>query len=305
MTEQHPQPRSSISETRPLGTRVAVIGTGKMGSAIAGRLAAAGFDLTLWDRTRSRAEAVDLGPVAASPAAASRDAEIVISSLTGADGLRATYFGPDGVLAVAPGQWFIDMSTAGPDAERQLAAAVQAIGSRFLEAPILGSPVVVAAGQAVVLVGGDSSDVGWADAVLGAIGEVRHVGPLGAAARLKLVANSLLADVIEAAAELQVAGEAAGLDPEDVFWVLQRTVPSLEGRRAGLIGAGHMPTQFAIRDLRKDLDLATALFKESAVRTPMTRSAAELVRAAATQTPDLDISAVVMPYRLARSAAGG
>ena len=72
--------------------------------------------------------------------------------------------------------------------------------------------------------------------VLDAFGTVRHVGPLENAARLKLVANSMLADVILAAAELQVAGERSGLRPDDVFWVLQRQAPGLEARRQGYIG---------------------------------------------------------------------
>lgn len=277
--------------------RVAVLGTGKMGSAIAGRLHRAGLDLTVWNRTRSRAEALGFGRIAESPAAAGRDADVVISSLTGADALRATYLAADGAVAVARHQLFIDMSTAGPAAESEIAAAVRSTGARFVEAPILGSPVVVAAGQAVVLVGGDGPDVERAAPVLGAIGEVRHIGRLGTAARLKLVANSMLADVIEAAAELQVAGESAGLDPEDVFWALKRVVPSLEGRRAGLLQLRQPPTQFALRDLRKDVDLAMSVFEESVAETPLTRSAAALIRAAAGRTPDLDISAVVLPYR--------
>jgi 3-hydroxyisobutyrate dehydrogenase len=290
-------PGASRRETRLPGTRVAVLGTGKMGSAIARRLDGAGFDLTVWNRTRSRAADLGLGRVADSPADAGRNADVVVSSLTGADALRAAYFGPDGALAGAGGQLFIDMSTAGPEMEAELAEAIRSTGSRYVEAPILGSPVVVGAGQAVVLAGGNAADVDRAIPVLRSVGEVRTVGPLGSAARLKLVANSMLADVIEAAAELQVAGEAAGLEPEEVFWVLKRIVPSLEGRRAGLMSGSHTPTQFALRDLRKDVDLATGLFGESEARTPLTSSAAALVRAAAARTPDLDISAVVLPYR--------
>jgi len=113
----------------------------------------------------------------------------------------------------------------------------------------------------------------------------------------------MLADVMEAAAELQAAGQAAGLDTDDVFWVLQRLVPSLEGRRAGLLGDDHAPTQFALRDLGKDVDLALALFRGSGARTPLTRSASQLVGAAASQTPDLDIGALSLPYRSGLDAA--
>jgi 3-hydroxyisobutyrate dehydrogenase-like beta-hydroxyacid dehydrogenase len=180
---------------------------------------------------------------------------------------------------------------------RELAVHVAAAGGTLVDAPIMGAPPVVRAGEAVILAGGAAQDVAAAHPVLSALGTVRPIGPLGSAARLKLVANSMLADVILAAAELQAAGESAGLDPDDVFWVLKRVVPSLEARRAGLIEGRHTPTLFALRDLRKDVDLAQALFRRSAALTPLTRSASALVSAAAAATPDLDISAVALQYR--------
>jgi 3-hydroxyisobutyrate dehydrogenase-like beta-hydroxyacid dehydrogenase len=123
------------------------------------------------------------------------------------------------------------------------------------------------------------------------------VGPLGSGARLKLVANSMLADVVLAAAELQVAGERAGLKPDDVFWVLSRMAPMLAARRAGIVENQHEPTLFALRDLRKDLDLAIGLFGRSEVEAPITREALHLVAAAATKYGDEDITAVARPYR--------
>jgi 3-hydroxyisobutyrate dehydrogenase-like beta-hydroxyacid dehydrogenase len=127
-------------------SRVALLGTGKMGSAIARRLDEGGYGLTVWNRTRARAESLGVGRIAASPADAVHDAEIVISSLTGRDALNATYFGAEGAIAGAISQLFIDMSTAGPVAEIELGSAVRAAGASFLEAPILGSPGVVDAG---------------------------------------------------------------------------------------------------------------------------------------------------------------
>jgi 3-hydroxyisobutyrate dehydrogenase-like beta-hydroxyacid dehydrogenase len=284
---------------------VAVLGTGKMGYAIATRLSEAGFEIVLWNRTRSRAEALGLGTVADTPAAAARAADIVISSLTGPEAVLAAYLGRDGALTVVEGKRFVEMSTAGPDLVADLAAHLSAARGSLIDAPILGAPPVVHAGKAAILVGGADEDVAVAGPVLSVLGTVRHVGPLGSAARLKLVANSMLADVILAAAELQVAGEGAGLDPDDVFWVLNRIAPTLESRRAGIIDNRHTPPLFALRDLRKDLDLALALFDRSGAQTPLTRSSSELVSAAAAVTPDLDISAVARPYRqTVRSSAG-
>ncbi|MDQ2934477.1 MAG: NAD(P)-dependent oxidoreductase [Chloroflexota bacterium] len=246
---------------------------------------------------RSRAEALGLGTVADNPAAAARDADIVVSSLTGPEAVLAAYLGRDGALTAGEGKRFVEMSTAGPDLVSDLAAHITAARGTLVDAPILGAPSVVRAGEAAILAGGADRDVAVARPVLSVLGTVRYVGPLGSAARLKLVANSMLADVILAAAELQVAGEGAGLDPDDVFWVLKRVAPSLEARRAGYIEDRHTPPLFALRDLRKDLDLALALFGMSTAPTPLTRSSSELVSAAAAVTPDLDISAVARPYR--------
>jgi 3-hydroxyisobutyrate dehydrogenase-like beta-hydroxyacid dehydrogenase len=289
-------PRTIDAAAKPR-SRVAILGTGKMGSAIAGRLVEAGFELTLWNRTKERALALGIGRVADSPALATRDADVVISSLTGPDAVRAAYLGPAGALGAGEGTLFVEMSTAGADLVAVLADEVAKAGGRLVDAPILGAPPVVREGKAAILVGGDERDVGRARPVLEALGTVRHVGSLGSGARLKLVANSMLADVILAAAELQVAGERSGLDPADVFWVLARLAPVITARRHGFVEDRHEPTLFALRDLRKDLDLALGLFGQSTLQTPLTLQAQELVTAAASQDGELDITAVVRPYR--------
>jgi len=236
-----------MNDTTPLviGRKVAVLGTGKMGSAIAARLAAAGFEVVLWNRTRSRAEALGLGTVADTPAAATRDADIVVSSLTGPEAVLAAYLGRDGALTAGEGKRFVEMSTAGPDLVSSLAAHISMAGGTLVDAPILGAPSVVRDGEAAILVSGADDDVSAAGLMLSVLGTVRHVGPLGSAARLKLVANSMLADVILAAAELQVAGEDTGLDPDDVFWVLKRVAPALKARRGGIVEDRYTPPQFS------------------------------------------------------------
>jgi 3-hydroxyisobutyrate dehydrogenase-like beta-hydroxyacid dehydrogenase len=286
----------NITRATPGASRVAVLGTGKMGAAIAARLDESGFEVVLWNRTRSRAEALGLGVIADTPAAAAAGVDIVISSLTGREAVLATYLGPDGALSAGAGKHFIEMSTAGPDLVADLAPQVAAAGGTFVDAPILGAPPTVRAGIASVVVGGASADVADVRQLLNVLGTVRHVGPVGSAARLKLVANSMLADVLLAAAELQAAGEAAGLDRDDVFFVLERVAPSLGARRAGLEGQ-LTPTWFALRDLRKDMDLAMALYQLAESRTPMTTWSRDQVGTAAAVTPDRDISAIAALYR--------
>jgi 3-hydroxyisobutyrate dehydrogenase-like beta-hydroxyacid dehydrogenase len=279
-----------------MATRIAVLGTGKMGSALATRLAGAGYELTLWDRTADRAKALGVGTVAASPAKAAGTAEFIISSLTGAEAVRATFLGPGGALEGAHGQLFIEMSTAGPDVEAELEPLVTGAGSQLVDATIVGAPPVVEQGEAAILVGGEPADVERARPILEHLGTVRHVGQAGNGARLKLVANSMLALVVAGAAELQHAGESAGLDPGDVFWILARMVPSLEVRRPAYVEGELQATMFAMHDLRKDLDLALGLFHADDAPVPITAIARELFGLALAEYSDQDIAAIVRLY---------
>lgn len=277
-------------------TRVAVLGTGKMGGAIARRLAAAGHELTLWDRTRERAQALGIAPVSDSPGHAVARAEVVISSLTDADAVRSVYLSQDGALGSASGRIFIEMSTAGPEVLGELEPAVVGSGAVLLIVPIMGSPALIAEGKGTLLAGGDRSAVDQVRPILGRLGTIHLVGALGNGPRLKLIANTMLAIAAAGAAELEVAGEAIGLDPDDVFWVLTRVAPGLESRRAGYVGQPQPPL-FALRDLRKDVQLAMPVLDRDATLLPMSTLARELVERAAESEPDEDIAALVGLYR--------
>jgi len=279
--------------------RVAILGTGKMGGAMARRLDAKGHDLTLWNRTRERAEALGVGSVVATPAEAARDAEIVISMLTDADAVRAAYLGDGGAATVAQRQVFVEMSTAGPDVGKEVAPVIERSGAEFIEAPVIGSVPAVEAGTVVVLAGGTQAAVERARPVLEALGEVHAVvGGLGSAPALKLVANSMLAGVSALAAELQSAGTAAGLEANDVFWVISRVAPGLNARKAGFVDHRYEPVMFALRDALKDVRMAVELYKKVGVKTPLTRATDELYERAAMSAGNLDISAISTLYEL-------
>jgi len=279
-------------------TKVAVLGTGRMGGAIARRLQASGCAVTVWDRTRARAEGLKVGPVGATPADAIRDADLALSSLTDATAVRSVYLGRDGIIEHAAGQLLVEMSTGGPEVIEELGQQARARGVRLLEAPVLGSVPAVESGTLAVLVGGSPSDLEQARPVLERLGEVHYVGPLGSAARLKLVANSMLGIISAAAAELLAAGTAAGLERGQVFWALARYAPLLKAREAGFLRDQHQPTMFAVRDLVKDLDLALDLYRRAQVPVPLTHKTRELFAEVLPGSSDLDISAIV------RAAAG-
>jgi 3-hydroxyisobutyrate dehydrogenase-like beta-hydroxyacid dehydrogenase len=267
-----------------------------MGGAIARRLAASGLDLAVWDRTTARAQALNVGRVAPTPADAIRDAEIVISSLTNAAAVRDVYLGSHGAFATPARSLFVEMSTAGPESIEELSREASTRGLRLLEAPVLGSVPAVESGTLAVLVGGSQQDLAQARPVLERLGEIHYVGGFGSAARLKLVANTMLGITSAAAAELLAAGTAAGLDREQVFWALVRFAPALKAREAGFMRDQHEPTMFAVRDLVKDLGLALDDYERANAAVPLTREARALFAETASESSDLDISAIVNAY---------
>jgi len=274
-------------------TKVAVLGTGRMGGALARRLQASGFAVTVWDRTREKAERLKVGPVAATPADAIRGANVVLSSLTDAAAVRSVYLGRDGIIEHAAGQLLVEMSTGGPDVIEEIAQQARVRGVRLLEAPVLGSVPAVESGTLAVLVGGPQAELEQARPVLERLGEVHSVGALGSAARLKLVANSMLGIISAAAAELLAAGTAAGLERGQVFWALARYAPLLKAREAGFLRDQHQPTMFAVRDLVKDLDLALNLYGRAQASVPLTLKTRALYAEGLPGSSDLDISAIV------------
>ncbi|MGH7763724.1 MAG: NAD(P)-dependent oxidoreductase [Candidatus Dormibacteraceae bacterium] len=276
--------------------KVAILGTGKMGAAMAKRLAAAGHELTLWNRTRQRAEALGIGEVASTPAEAVAGADVVISMLTDADAVRSAYLGEQGAVKAARSQVFVEMSTAGTDLAKDVAPPVEKAGASYVEAPVVGSIPAIAAGKSLVFAAGSTDAIERARPVLEAFGEVRRTGELGSAAALKLVANTMLMGVTALAAELQAAGAGARLEPEAVFSVISRLAPYLTARKAGIVEHIYEPVTFALRDAVKDLELATALYRRSGAATPLADETRRLYEQAIESAGELDMSAVATLY---------
>ena len=234
--------------------------------------------------------------MAATPAEAAQNADVVISMLTDANAVRAAYLGDSGAAKAAQRQAFVDMSTAGPDISKELAPLIERTGSQFVEAPVLGSIAAVESGTLIIFAAGNEAAIERARPVLEDLGEVRRVGEIGSGASLKLVANSMLAGVNALAAELMAAGTGAGLDPENVFWVLSRMSPVLNGRKAALLEHRYEPVSFALRDALKDLRLALDLYKRAGATTPITRATEELFERASQSVGSLDMGAIASLY---------
>ncbi len=244
--------------------RVAILGTGKMGGAMAKRLRESGHELTLWNRTRSRAEALGLGKVASTPAEAARSAEVVISILTDAAAVRNAYLGDDGAARAARDQVFIEMSTAGPEVVKEVRPAIERAGAKFIECPVLGSISAMETGKGILFAAGDDEAIERARPVVEALGEARRIKDPESAATLKLVANTILM--------------------------------GLSALAAGYVDHRYEPVTFALRDGAKDLRLATEVYRRVGASTPMTDKATELFDRAANTVGDLDLSAIMTLY---------
>jgi 3-hydroxyisobutyrate dehydrogenase-like beta-hydroxyacid dehydrogenase len=275
-----------------------------MGGAIARRLEAEGHQLTLWNRTRKRAEALGVGRVTASPAEAVEHAEVVISILTDADAIRAAYLGQGGAVQTARNQVFVEMSTAGPDVVKELQPAIEGTGAKFVECPVLGSIGAMETGKGLLFAAGDDAALERARPVMEALGEVHRIKDPESAAKLKLIANTVLTGLSALAAEVMAAGAAAGVDTEDVFWVLTRFAPALAARRAGYVEHRYEPVTFALHDAVKDLRLASALFERAGAATPLTAKTRELFEKAAETAGELDLSAISTLYERAPAKPG-
>src|SRR5256885_14109150 len=159
--------------------KVTILGTGKMGGAMARRLNQQGFQVRLWNRTRQRAEQLGVGEVYDTSADAARDAEVVISMLTDPAAVRDAYLGPHGALEAEGSRIYVDSSTVDPKTHQALARVVEQRGSSFIEAPVLGSVPAVEAGKLFFMVGGGVAAVQRGPALLQALCAGCYVRPLG------------------------------------------------------------------------------------------------------------------------------
>jgi HAD superfamily hydrolase (TIGR01450 family) len=236
----------------------AVIGLGRMGSRIAQRLLLAGHEVAVWNRSPERMLAhVDVGAVAVeTPAAAAAGAEVLITCVADPPALRQVTEGPEGVAAGAhDALTVVEMSTVGPGGIDRLAATLPP-ETGVLDAPVLGGIAEAEAGSLTIFVGGTAELVEQTRPLLSALGSVVHVGPLGAGAAAKLVANATLFGTLATLGEALALAETLGLSEEVAHAVL--AVTPLAGqaeRRRAAIEEGRYPPRFRLDLARKDADL--------------------------------------------------
>jgi 3-hydroxyisobutyrate dehydrogenase len=201
------------------GEKVAFVGLGIMGGPMAANLAKAGFELSVYTRTREKAErfAAEHGArAAATPREAADGASAVITMVPDAPEVEDVLLGGDGALhGLAENALAIDMSTIAPTASKEIGERLGDDGVAFLEAPVSGSRPKAEDGTLTIMVGGDTADFERARPLFDALGErIVHVGPTGHAQLAKLLTNTMAAVHTVALAESVLAAEKAGLDPQ-------------------------------------------------------------------------------------------
>lgn len=244
--------------------KVGVAGIGRMGAAIAERLLKHGHQVTVWNRSPAKAQAMAQhgATVAATPAQLAASADIVLSILTDANAIAAAYDGPEGLLSAAiAGKLFVEMSTVRPATQRALAGRIQAKGATMIDCPVGGTTGPARDGKLLGFVGGDAADLARALPMLEQLcRRIEHVGPVGAGASLKLAINLPLLVYWQAVGEALALCQPLKLDPARLVSIFADTSggPNVLKTRGGMLadaiqGKAPSSTTFNIDSIRKDL----------------------------------------------------
>ncbi|CAA9495841.1 MAG: 2-hydroxy-3-oxopropionate reductase [uncultured Sphingomonadaceae bacterium] len=243
--------------------RIAFIGLGVMGGPMARHLAAAGHELNVFNRTRSKAEAwvaANGGRVAASPADAADGADAALACVGNDDDLEVVTLGQGGIFsALRPGALFADHTTVSAGLARRLAEEGAARGLHVVDAPVSGGQTGAESGTVVAMCGGTDEAIAAATPLITAYaGRIVHIGPAGAGQAAKMANQLAIAGVLGGLAEAVAFTKAAGLDPDKVLeavsggsaqsWQMVNRWPTMV--------RGEFDFGFAVDWMRKDLGLA-------------------------------------------------
>ncbi|MDB4898145.1 MAG: 3-hydroxyisobutyrate dehydrogenase [Firmicutes bacterium] len=289
-----------------MGTHnVAFLGLGAMGLPMALNLARKGFIVSGWNRSPGRGAALTEagGRLAESLHNAVAEASCIVTMLSGPAAVAAVALGPDGFLTAAPkGAVWVECSTIGPEAVRKLAAAAEAAGVQFIDAPVLGSVGPATKGTLHFVAGGSADAVASARPVMLAMGDgITHFGPVGAGAGAKVISNMVTATLVSAVAEGLALGERLGLDREQVAAMLGEgpvASPIVKLKAPIMLNEQFAPA-FQLKLMEKDLGLALAEAHRLGAALPTASGAHEAYAGARTAgMGELDFAAVSAFLRL-------
>ncbi len=284
--------------------RVALLGLGIMGTGIAHRLLAAGFPLTVYNRSPEKVAplAAAGAKVAATPKEAASQADVVQAMVADNDASRAVWFGESGALqGAAKGTVLIESSTLTVDWIRELAAAATAVGCHLLDAPVTGSKVQAASGEMNFLVGGDAAALEKARPALEVLcKKIFHLGPTGSGAIMKLINNFNSATQAAALAEGLTLIERSGLNVEQALSVITDGAPGspLVKTLAPRMAAREYEPNFFARLMAKDMRYAIGEGRRCGVNLSMAEATLKLFEnAIAAGLGECDFSVIIEPLR--------
>ena len=258
-----------------------------MGGLVVERLLSAGREVTGWNRTTQKGEAlVEKGMRwADSPREVAEGSDVLFSMLTDAAAVEDVAGGPDGLIAgLRPGAVYADLSTISPDASRALAERVAEAGATMLDAPVSGSPATLAEGQLAIMIGGDEDAFERIKPVLLDIGpKVTRIGGNGLALQTKIAINLALVVQVTAFCEGVALAEQGGVEREAAVEAMLQSVVSspVLNYRGPFILEGRMPDD-ALADVtlqQKDMLLALELGRRLGSPLPLTAAANEMLTA--------------------------
>lgn len=280
--------------------RIGFIGIGLMGQHMARHLMEAGHPLTIWNRTKEKAQALlSAGATwADSPKALAQKVDVAITMVTDSAASEAVSCGPDGILEGAHGGLIlIDMGSIAPEMSRSIAARASAKGVRMLDAPVTGNPKVAAAGKLGIMVGGPTETFNACLPIFEKLAaKIVYAGENGMGTTLKLINNLILGVALEAVSEALVLAVKAGIDPQkviDITSVGGARTAAMETRGPRMIRRD-FSAGFSTSNMYKDLTGVMKLADECGVSLPATAISREILRAAKTQGKgDLDSCCVM------------
>jgi 3-hydroxyisobutyrate dehydrogenase-like beta-hydroxyacid dehydrogenase len=258
---------------------IGFIGLGLMGGPMASNLVKAGFPVTVWNRTASKAESLvkQGAKLAANPRAAALQADVLITIVSDPAALEEVLWGANGAIeGLRRGSLYIDSSTVSPDLARRVAKVCADRGVEFLDAPVTGGNWGAEKGELLYMIGGDAEVFDRAKPVLDVLGKKFFLlGPNGAGQTVKLGMNLILAMQVDALAEALAVVTAAGVEGERLVEVLQSSMgrTALLDIKAPLMLKHEYKASFPLRLMQKDLRLALEMAREHGVTLPAAAAA--------------------------------
>lgn len=257
--------------------KVAFLGLGVMGGPMAGHLAKKGHDVTVYNRTRAKADdwvSAHGGKAAATPREAAEGQEIVFACVGNDDDLRQVTTGPDGAFAaMGKGTVFVDHTTASAEVARELSEAAGKAGFGFIDAPVSGGQAGAENGVLTVMCGGEPATFARVEPVIGSYARAcRLLGPVGAGQLAKMMNQICIAGLVQGLSEAIHFGQNAGLDIGKVIDVISKGAAGswqMENRHKTMI-EGRYDFGFAVEWMRKDLGICLTEARRNGASLPVT-----------------------------------